>query len=170
MRVQLALNVRDLDAAVDFYSTMFDTAPAKRKPGYANFAIDEPPLKLVLFEAPEASERLNHVGIEVFDDADVRAATERIREGGLPHEIEVEETCCHAVQNRWAHEPRVALELVPACSRSVGTQEGPRALRGGRGSGRAAAGTSTQSLAPTRRRRCARPFRTARRCARRRAG
>ena len=106
MRVQLALNVRDLDTAVDFYSTMFGTAPAKRKPGYANFAIDEPPLKLVLFEAPEASERLNHLGIEVFDDGDVHEATERIRDGGLPHEVEVEETCCHAVQNKvWAHEP-----------------------------------------------------------------
>ena len=61
MRLQLALNVKDLDAAIDFYSKMFGVSVNKRKPGYANFAIDEPPLKLVLFELPEAPERLNHL-------------------------------------------------------------------------------------------------------------
>ena len=106
MRVQLALNVRDLDAAVDFYSKLFGAAPAKRKPAYANFAIDEPPLKLVLFESPDATERLNHLGVEVFEDDAVHEATERIQASGLPHELEHETTCCHAVQNKvWAHEP-----------------------------------------------------------------
>ena len=105
-RVQLALNVRDLEAAVEFYSKLFGASPAKLKPGYANFAIDEPPLKLVLFESPNATERLNHLGVEVFDDGAVLEATERIQASGLSHELEQETTCCHAVQNKvWAHEP-----------------------------------------------------------------
>ena len=65
MRVQLALNVENLEEAIDFYSKAFGVEVNKRKPGYANFAIDEPPLKLVLFENPGASERLNHLGVEV---------------------------------------------------------------------------------------------------------
>ena len=106
MCLQLALNVRDLDAAVDFYSKMFGVEPAKRKPGYANFAIHEPPLKLVLFEDPEAAERLNHLGVEVFDDADVDEARKRIRAGGIQHVNERDATCCHARQNKvWAREP-----------------------------------------------------------------
>ncbi len=76
MRLQLALNVKDLEAAIDFYSKMFGAPVNKRRPGYANFAIDSPPLKLVLFELPDAPERLNHLGVEVFDDEDVSAATE----------------------------------------------------------------------------------------------
>jgi catechol 2,3-dioxygenase-like lactoylglutathione lyase family enzyme len=79
MRVQLALNVKDLDQAVEFYSKLFDAKVNKRKPGYANFAIDRPPLKLVLFENPAAEERLNHLGVEVFDDAEVHAATDRLK-------------------------------------------------------------------------------------------
>ena len=106
MRLQLALNVRDMDAAVDFYSKMFGVEPSKREPGYANFAIAEPPLKLVLFEAPSAPERLNHLGVEVFDDADVSNAANRIRTGGLQYRIENDTTCCHARQNKvWAQEP-----------------------------------------------------------------
>lgn len=106
MRIQLALNVRDIDAAVDFYSKMFDTEPRKRKPGYANFAIDRPPLKLVLFESADAPERLNHLGVEVFDDADVTEATERLKASGLAHLVEDETTCCYARQNKvWAQEP-----------------------------------------------------------------
>jgi catechol 2,3-dioxygenase-like lactoylglutathione lyase family enzyme len=106
MRVQLALNVKDLDQAVEFYSTMFGAKPAKRKPGYANFALDEPPLKLVLFELPEEPERLNHLGVEVFDDADVSAATARLTDAGLAHLVEDESTCCYARQNKvWAQEP-----------------------------------------------------------------
>jgi len=106
MRIQLALNVKDLDQAVDFYSKMFDVKPAKRKPGYANFAIDEPPLKLVLFELPDEPERLNHLGVEVFDDEDVTVATERLKNAGLDHLVEDETTCCYAKQNKvWAQEP-----------------------------------------------------------------
>ena len=106
MRLQLALNVEDLDSAVDFYSKMFGVAPAKLKPGYANFAIDEPPLKLVLFEEPNAPERLNHLGVEVFDDADVGEARQRVSAGGIQHFDENDTTCCHARQNKvWAREP-----------------------------------------------------------------
>ena len=106
MRLQLALNVRDMDSAVDFYSKMFGVEPRKRKPGYANFAITEPPLKLVLFEAPSARERLNHLGVEVFDDAEVSCAAERIADNGLQHRTESDTTCCHARQNKvWAQEP-----------------------------------------------------------------
>ena len=106
MRLQLALNVRDLDAAVDFYSKLFGVEPRKREAGYANFAIAEPPLKLVLFEDPSASERLNHLGVEVFDDADVSDAANRIRAAGLEYSIENDTTCCHARQNKvWADEP-----------------------------------------------------------------
>ena len=107
MRLQLALNVEDIDEAVEFYSTLFDVLPAKRKPGYANFAIDEPPLKLVLFENPDANERLNHLGVEVFDDADVRAATDRLKAADLVDSVEDEETCCYATQNKvWALDPQ----------------------------------------------------------------
>ena len=106
MRLQLALNVQDLDSAVEFYSKLFDAEPNKRKPGYANFAIAQPPLKLVLFEAPGAPERLNHLGVETFDDTEVRAAEERIRAGGLQYRVEDDTVCCHARQNKvWAREP-----------------------------------------------------------------
>jgi len=106
MRLQLALNVKDIDQAVEFYSKMFDAEPNKRKPGYANFAIEQPPLKLVLFELPDAPERLNHLGVEVFDDEDVTAATDRLKSAGLEHLIEDETTCCYAKANKvWAEEP-----------------------------------------------------------------
>ncbi len=106
MRLQLALNVRNLDEAVAFYSKLFDTPVNKRKPGYANFSIERPPLKLVLFENPEAPERINHLGVEVFEDADVHSATERLRAAGMDHLVEDEKTCCYATQNKvWALEP-----------------------------------------------------------------
>lgn len=106
MRLQLALNVRDLDGAVDFYSRLFGVRPNKRKSGYANFAIAEPPLKLVLFESPDAPDRVNHLGVEVNDDAAVRKATERLVAAGLADAIEENTTCCHARQNKvWATEP-----------------------------------------------------------------
>ncbi len=106
MRLQLAINVRNLDAAVDFYSKMFGVEVNKRKPGYANFAIEQPPLKLVLFELPDAPERLNHLGVDVFGDEDVSAATERLRASGMEHLIEDETTCCYAKANKvWATEP-----------------------------------------------------------------
>ena len=106
MRLQLALNVTDLDAAVSFYEKMFGVAVNKREPGYANFVVERPPLKLVLFASPGAPERLNHLGVEVFDDEDVSAATERLKAAGMEHLVEDETTCCYAKANKvWAQEP-----------------------------------------------------------------
>jgi catechol 2,3-dioxygenase-like lactoylglutathione lyase family enzyme len=106
MRVQLALNVNDLEAAIDFYSKAFDVEVAKRRPGYANFSIDSPPLKLVLFENPGAVDRLNHLGVEVFDDEDVQTAAARFAESGIEHRVEEEEVCCYAPQNKViTHDP-----------------------------------------------------------------
>lgn len=106
MRVQLALNVRDLEAAVAFYSALFGAAPSKRKPGYANWALDAPPLKLVLFEDPNASERLNHLGVEVQSAEEVHAATERLKQAGLVSLVEDETTCCYAKADKvWANGP-----------------------------------------------------------------
>lgn len=106
MRLQLALNVSDLDRAVDFYSKMFGVPVHKRKPGYANFAIDSPPLKLVLFEVPDATERLNHLGVEVFEGEEVTEATERLKAAGLADRVEDQETCCYAKADKvWATEP-----------------------------------------------------------------
>ena len=107
MRVQLALNVNDIEEAVEFYSKLFGAKVNKRKPGYANFSIDEPPLKLVLFENPGAEERLNHLGVEVFDDGDVHAATDRLRSAGMVSSVEDAKTCCYATQNKvWAVDPQ----------------------------------------------------------------
>ncbi len=107
MRVQLALNVENLEEAIAFYSKLFGVEVNKRKPGYANFAIDQPPLKLVLFENPDADERLNHLGVEVFDQADVAAATDRLKAANLVDLVEDEQTCCYATQNKvWAHDPQ----------------------------------------------------------------
>lgn len=100
MRVQLALNVSDIDAAVDFYSKLFGVAPHKRRAGYANFAIAEPPLKLVLFENPAANERLNHLGVEVFDAAAVDAAQHRMEGAGIFGEKQQQTVCCHATQDK----------------------------------------------------------------------
>jgi len=104
-RVQLALNVADLDEAVDFYSRLFASEPAKRRPGYANFAIADPPLKLVLFEAPGAAERLNHLGIEVESTDEVAAAQRRVEDDGLAA-VEDHGTCCYALQDKiWVEGP-----------------------------------------------------------------
>ena len=106
-RVQLALRVADLEAAVGFYSRLFDTEPAKRRPGYANFAITEPPLKLVLLEG-EAGEptRMDHLGVEVASTDEVAAATNRLADAGLATRIEDDTTCCYAVQDKvWVTGP-----------------------------------------------------------------
>jgi catechol 2,3-dioxygenase-like lactoylglutathione lyase family enzyme len=106
MRLQLALNVKDLDAAVAFYSALFGAPVNKRKPGYANFAIADPPLKHVLCETPDAPERLTHLGVEAFEDEDVAIATERLKAAGLADLVEDETTCCYAKANKvWATEP-----------------------------------------------------------------
>jgi catechol 2,3-dioxygenase-like lactoylglutathione lyase family enzyme len=106
-RVQLALRVADLDAAVEFYSKLFDVPVAKRRPGYANFAIPEPPLKLVLLEgAPGNPTALDHLGVEVGDTASVMAAAERLSSSGLETGVESGATCCYAVQDKvWVTGP-----------------------------------------------------------------
>ena len=96
-RVQLAINVTDLDKAVAFYSRLFGTAPAKVKPGYANFAIADPPLKLVLFEGPEGA-TLNHLGVEVETAEEVASAERRLRADGLETTGVEETVCCFAVK------------------------------------------------------------------------
>ena len=105
-RVQLALNVSDLDAAVDFYSKLFDTPPAKLRPGYANFAIAEPPLKLVLIEREGRGASLNHLGVEVSSPEDVKVATDRLAGEGLPTLIQDGVDCCYALQDKvWVTDP-----------------------------------------------------------------
>ncbi|MFA9429781.1 ArsI/CadI family heavy metal resistance metalloenzyme [Egicoccus sp. AB-alg2] len=104
-RVQLALDVTDLDAAVDFYSALLGVSPAKRKPGYANFAVEDPPLKLVLFEG-ERGGTLNHLGIEVTDSDEVASATARLDAAGLATDERRSETCCYATQDKvWVADP-----------------------------------------------------------------
>ncbi|HUP85297.1 MAG TPA: ArsI/CadI family heavy metal resistance metalloenzyme [Acidimicrobiales bacterium] len=104
-RIQLAINVTDIDAAVDFYSKLFKTAPAKRKPGYANFAIDEPALKLVLIENAGAAGTLNHLGVEVFSTGEVADAQRRLEGEGLSTADE-SGVCCYAQQEKvWVDDP-----------------------------------------------------------------
>ncbi len=105
-RVQLALNVNDLDSAIEFYSKLFATQPAKIRDGYANFAIVEPPLKLVLIQNPGQGGTLNHLGVEVESTDLVTAATTRLRGEGLVTDVEENTTCCFAVQDKvWVHGP-----------------------------------------------------------------
>lgn len=109
-RIQLALNVSDLEEASAFYSKMFGTEPAKRRDGYVNFEITDPPLKLVLFERPEATSALNHLGVEVPTTDDVTAAADRFDAAGLSHRVSDAVTCCHAVQDKvWVDAPNVPL-------------------------------------------------------------
>ena len=100
-RVQLALNVDDLDAAIDFYSKLFSATPAKVRPGYANFAIAEPPLKLVLIENAGQGGSLNHLGVEVADTGTVDAEQTRLAEAGLAVVDERDTTCCYARQDKF---------------------------------------------------------------------
>jgi catechol 2,3-dioxygenase-like lactoylglutathione lyase family enzyme len=110
-RVQLALNVTDIDAAVDFYSKLFGAEPAKRRPGYANFVIAEPPLKLVLIEGAAwrghgVAGALNHLGVEVETPEQVVAATRRLSTDGLAPIVQESTTCCYAVQDKaWVDDP-----------------------------------------------------------------
>lgn len=104
--VQLALTVDDLESAVEFYSTLFDTEPAKRKPGYANFAVAEPPLKLVLIEDPGHGGSVNHLGVEVESSKKVHAEIARLSEAGLSTEEQIATTCCFAIQDKvWVTGP-----------------------------------------------------------------
>ena len=106
MRLQLALNVSDIDEAVEFYGRLFGVEPHKRRPGYANFEVTEPPLKLVLFEQAEVGDRLNHLGVEVGAPAEVAAAVDRLAAAGLATRQEEATECCHAVQDKvWVTDP-----------------------------------------------------------------
>ena len=105
-RVQLALNVSDLDDAVEFYSKLFATEPAKLRPGYANFAVADPPLKLILIEGAGQPASLNHLGVEVEDTAVVASAQARLAEEELPTASEEGVACCYAVQDKvWVDDP-----------------------------------------------------------------
>jgi len=106
MRLQLALDVADLDAAIDFYSKMFDTPPAKIRDGYANFEIAQPPLKLVLFESSEADGSINHLGVEVETADHVAAAEARLSGAGLETTGVDDTICCYAEKaETWVHAP-----------------------------------------------------------------
>ncbi len=100
-RLQLALNVSDLDQSIAFYSALFDVGPAKVRPGYANFAISDPPLKLVLIERPDAGGSLNHLGVETSDTGAVDAEQRRLAGAGLASVSERGTTCCYARQDKF---------------------------------------------------------------------
>ncbi|WP_327299216.1 MULTISPECIES: ArsI/CadI family heavy metal resistance metalloenzyme [unclassified Streptomyces] len=106
-RAQLALRVSDLEASVSFYSKLFGTEPSKRREGYANFAITEPPLKLVLIEGEPGQETcLDHLGVEVEATEQVAAATTRLKDAGLATFEENDTSCCYALQDKvWVHGP-----------------------------------------------------------------
>ena len=109
-RVQLALNVSNLQEAIDFYSKMFNATPAKVREGYANFAIVDPPLKLVWIEAPKDAvaeyQHLNHLGVELDTTAQVESSIERFEQLGLVDSVEKDTTCCYAVQDKvWMESP-----------------------------------------------------------------
>ncbi|MFD7630469.1 ArsI/CadI family heavy metal resistance metalloenzyme [Streptomyces sp. NPDC059851] len=106
-RVQLALRVADLEASIAFYSKLFGAEPAKRRQGYANFAIAEPPLKLVLIEGETGENtRLDHLGVEVSSTEDVADATTRLKDAGLATFEETDTSCCYALQDKvWVTGP-----------------------------------------------------------------
>ena len=130
-RIQLALNVSDIDEAVTFYSRLFGAEPAKRRPGYANFAIAEPPLKLVLLENPGQGGSLNHLGIEVPDVDTVDAEQTRLAESGLASVDERDTTCCYARQDKfWVQgtpdgESWEVYTVLEDCPTFYGEQDGP---------------------------------------------
>lgn len=124
-RIQLALNVDDLEKAVRFYSTLFNAEPAKRKPGYANFAIAEPPLKLVLIENPGQGGSVNHLGVEVESSERVHGEIARLSQAGLFTQEQIATTCCFATQDKvWVTGPnseRWEVYTVLADSETFGT-------------------------------------------------
>lgn len=124
-RVQLALNVDDLEQAVTFYSKLLGVGPAKRKPGYANFAAVEPPFKLVLLENPGKGGSINHLGVEVESSAHVHAEIARFTQEGLFTDEEIGTTCCFAAQDKvWVTGPageRWEVYTVLADSETFGT-------------------------------------------------
>ncbi|MGW0038213.1 ArsI/CadI family heavy metal resistance metalloenzyme [Gordonia sp. NPDC003376] len=158
-RLQLALNVDDLDAAVRFYSSLFAVEPAKLKPGYASFVVADPPVKLVLMENPGQGGSINHLGVEVGTSDAVHAEIARLSQAGLFTEEEINTTCCFATQDKvWVtgpNEERWEVYTVLADSESFG--DSPNLLAAGQsttattccGSGQAAEHTpGTQTPAP----------------------
>jgi catechol 2,3-dioxygenase-like lactoylglutathione lyase family enzyme len=146
-RLQLALNVDDVDEAVAFYSKLFSTQPAKRRPGYANFAIAEPPLKLVLLENPGQGGSLNHLGVEVEDVDRVDAEQARLAAEGLATLDERGTTCCYAKQDKfWVqgtpHGEQWEIYTVLADSRTFNADDGPACCS-------ASDASSLDELAPT---------------------
>ncbi|MGX1755361.1 ArsI/CadI family heavy metal resistance metalloenzyme [Streptomyces lydicus] len=135
-RAQLALRVSDLEASITFYSKLFGTEPAKRREGYANFAITEPPLKLVLIEGEPGQEtRLDHLGVEVDSTDQVTAATTRLKDTGLATFEENDTSCCYALQDKvWVHGPGKEpweVYVVKADADTLGTSADPSASTGG---------------------------------------
>ncbi|MEV8556373.1 ArsI/CadI family heavy metal resistance metalloenzyme [Streptomyces sp. NPDC051917] len=129
-RAQLALRVSDLEASITFYSKLFGTEPAKRREGYANFAIAEPPLKLVLIEGePGEDTRLDHLGVEVDSTDQVHAATARLKNAGLATFEENGTSCCYALQDKvWVHGPGKEpweVYVVKADADTLGKNAGP---------------------------------------------
>jgi catechol 2,3-dioxygenase-like lactoylglutathione lyase family enzyme len=127
-RVQLALNVENLDGAVEFYQKLFGTEPAKRRPGYANFVIADPPLKLVLIEGSgQVPGSLNHLGVEVDSTEEVAAAQTRLAGHGLVTAVEDDVTCCFALQDKvWVAAPEgVPWEFYTVRSDADAMGEGP---------------------------------------------
>ena len=125
-RAQLALNVDDLDEAITFYSKLFNTAPAKVKPGYANFAVAEPPLKLVLIENPGHGGTLNHLGVEVGSSDEVHAEIARLTDEGMVTDVEIGTTCCFATQDKvWVTGPAGEKWEVYTVLAAAGTCDSP---------------------------------------------
>jgi catechol 2,3-dioxygenase-like lactoylglutathione lyase family enzyme len=111
-RIQLALNVGDLDASIEFYTKLFKTSPAKVRENYANFAIAEPPLKLVLIAGQGEPGTLNHVGVEVESTDEVTAAATRMQAEGATCDVQESTTCCFAVQDKvWVSGPEIPWEI-----------------------------------------------------------
>lgn len=126
-RLQLALNVPDIDEAVDFYSRLFAVEPAKRRPGYANFTIADPPLKLVLFEHADSDTRLNHLGVEVADPAAVWTHQARLSDEGIDA-AEGSGTCCFATQDKvWVDAPDGTWEIYAVLADSETFSSSPTA-------------------------------------------
>jgi len=132
-RVQLALNVEDIDDAIAFYTRLFATGPAKVRPGYANFAVADPPLKLVLIEHPGQGGTLNHLGVEVETTDEVRATGARLADEGLTTAAEEQVSCCYAVQDKvWVDDPNgAAWEIYTVLADADTPASGPRAVEPG---------------------------------------
>ncbi len=131
-RVQVALNVGDLAGAISFYSDLFGVAPHKVRDDYANFIVDEPPLKLVLIANGGAPGTLNHIGVEVASTAEVVAAAESAQSKGLATTLQEATSCCYALQDKvWVHGPEISWEIYTVTDENgvAGTMSAPPTAR-----------------------------------------